>query len=381
MKKKDIIQLVKKLVKEDAYGSATLTTQGAPRTRAVAPAGKDPYTGRVEYPYTVGAKTKNGMMEAGPSNNPYYNAIEAKAKKMGMTASDYMKDLLKDKSEMEIVKMGYQDLAALAGVENLDESQGTLASDMLNYADHIHMELVDTMQGVSTHPDKRTDGFYIKFPHENGPEGRGAMFGKETADQIERSKAQAKLAAIKTKQKFQGQIEDFKISTNKSGVYGNVWLWIMPSKQVSENKTKNKMKKLKEADVSGLEKAAIEAEKKAIEMKIKALNDKKAKMATGTDSVVESEHEGDSFGSAGTDKRTQQVITDTLQLIRRSGDATLAMDVMEGIGKEFKIKGCVGEFEFSGGAPDPNDGLPKMDPDNWGFKQAGEEAGMDMRGL
>ena len=63
MNKKDIIQLVKKLVKEDAYGSATLTTQGAPRTRAIAPAGKDPYTGRVEYPYTVGAKTKNGMME------------------------------------------------------------------------------------------------------------------------------------------------------------------------------------------------------------------------------------------------------------------------------------------------------------------------------
>jgi len=63
MKKRDIIQLVKKLVKEEAYGSATLTTQGAPRTRAVAPAGKDPYTGRVEYPYTVGAKTKNGMME------------------------------------------------------------------------------------------------------------------------------------------------------------------------------------------------------------------------------------------------------------------------------------------------------------------------------
>ena len=343
MKKKDIIQLVKKLVKEDAYGSATLTTQGAPRTRAVAPAGKDPYTGRVEYPYTVGAKTKNGMMEAGPSNNPYYNAIEAKAKKMGMTASDYMKDLLKDKSEMEIVKMGYQDLAALAGVENLDESQGTLASDMLNYADHIHMELVDTMQGVSTHPDKRTDGFYIKFPHENGPEGRGAMFGKETADQIERSKAQAKLAAIKTKQKFQGQIEDFKIS--------------------SENKNKNKMKKLKEADVSGLEKAAIEAEKKAIEMKIKALNDKKAKMATGTDSVVESEHEGDSFGSAGTDKRTGQVMGEIFNLIRKH---TLdPEEVIEEVATEFNIP-----FEFGrASGVSPNDGLPKMDPDNWGFNR------------
>ena len=99
------------------------------------------------------------------------------------------------------------------------------------------------------------------------------------------------------------------------------------------------------------------------------------------DQVASRDIGDDSFGSAGTDKRTQQVITDTLQLIRRSGDATLAMDVMEGIGKEFKIKGCVGEFEFSGGAPDPNDGLPKMDPDNWGFKQAGEESGMDMRGI
>ena len=66
MKKSDIKKLVKesiKELKEQAYGSATHTTGGAPRTRAVAPAGKDPYTGRVEYPYTVGAKTKNGMME------------------------------------------------------------------------------------------------------------------------------------------------------------------------------------------------------------------------------------------------------------------------------------------------------------------------------
>ena len=66
MKKSDIKKLVKESIrelKEQAYGSATLTTQGAPRTRAVAPADKDPYTGRVEYPYTVGAKTKRGMME------------------------------------------------------------------------------------------------------------------------------------------------------------------------------------------------------------------------------------------------------------------------------------------------------------------------------
>ena len=64
--KLDIKNLIKesiKEIKEQAYGSATHTTGGAPRTRAIASAGKDPYTGRVEYPYTVGAKTKNGMME------------------------------------------------------------------------------------------------------------------------------------------------------------------------------------------------------------------------------------------------------------------------------------------------------------------------------
>jgi hypothetical protein len=52
----------------------------------------------------------------------------------------------------------------------------------------------------------------------------------------------------------------------------------------------------------------------------------------------------DSFGSAGTDKRSGQVIGDIIQLIR-STDID-PMDVMEVIGEEFKIK-----FEFNGGAP------------------------------
>ena len=66
MKNKDIINFIKesiKELKEGAWNDVTLTHQGSNRTRAVAPAGKDPYTGRIEYPYTVGAKTKNGMME------------------------------------------------------------------------------------------------------------------------------------------------------------------------------------------------------------------------------------------------------------------------------------------------------------------------------
>ena len=66
MKKSDIKKLVKesiKELKEQAYGSATLTTMGAPRTGTVAPAGIDPYTGRVEYPETIRPLTKNGMWE------------------------------------------------------------------------------------------------------------------------------------------------------------------------------------------------------------------------------------------------------------------------------------------------------------------------------
>tara|TARA_R110000765_G_scaffold83418_2_gene162079 strand:+ start:2818 stop:3588 length:771 start_codon:yes stop_codon:yes gene_type:complete len=66
----------------------------------------------------------------------------------------------------------------------------------------------------------------------------------------------------------------------------------------------------------------------------------------------------DAFGSAGTDKRTGQVISDILQLIR-STDID-PMDVMEVIGEEFKIK-----FEFSGGAPGMKEvEVTGMEPDS-----------------
>ena len=47
MKKRDIIQLVKELVKEGAYNDATLTTQGIPNSsRAVAPTDEYPFTAK-----------------------------------------------------------------------------------------------------------------------------------------------------------------------------------------------------------------------------------------------------------------------------------------------------------------------------------------------
>ena len=184
MKKKDIIQLVKKIVKENNSHTTFYGNREQPSTlgstSAIASAGKDPYTGKNEYPFSARPKrTGSGYMqeeestsfkvvnadtgktidfgldkakaleiaalaiedninaevvkmknvddvgklknEAGPSNNPYYNNLVKKAEEMGIHVNDLMKSLLKDKSEMEIVKMGYQDVAALAGVENLKE--------------------------------------------------------------------------------------------------------------------------------------------------------------------------------------------------------------------------------------------------------------------
>ena len=64
MKKKDIIQLVKKAIKEvDQFGNR----QGPSnfQTSAVTSAGKDPYTGKNEYPFSKRPKrTATGMMES-----------------------------------------------------------------------------------------------------------------------------------------------------------------------------------------------------------------------------------------------------------------------------------------------------------------------------
>ena len=60
---------------------------------------------------------KNNVKEA--SNNPYYDAIEAKAEKMGVTTNSLIKKFLKGKSEKEVAQMGFQDIAKLAGITDV----------------------------------------------------------------------------------------------------------------------------------------------------------------------------------------------------------------------------------------------------------------------
>ena len=65
---------------------------------------------------------------------------------------------------------------------------------------------------------------------------------------------------------------------------------------------------------------------------------------------IKSLTEEEAFGAAGTDKRSGQVIGDILQLIKSTG-----------IDPEKVIEKIKMSDNFK------NSGLPKMDPDNWGF--------------
>ena len=164
MKKKDIIQLVKDAINEvgaDAYGDATLTSQGQSKSRFTK-------TGRPP-----------GVME-------------------------------------------------FQQPKSFDPDTINLVRDMLSMADVHHNEFVGGYDEVSSFLDSRSGGTFIKFPHFNGPQGRGAMFGKETTDKIDRSKAAAKTVAAKLYYKFKTYIEDYEISDKSpAGVYGNVILWMM----------------------------------------------------------------------------------------------------------------------------------------------------------
>ena len=394
MNKKDIIQLVKKLVKEDAYGSATLTTQGSPRTGTVVPTDEYPFSARPK-------RTGTGMMEdestsfkvvnadtgktidfgldkakaleiaalaiedninaevvkmknvddvgklkneAGPSNNPYYNNLVKKAKEMGIHVNDLMKSLLKDKSEMEIVKMGYQDVAALAGVENLKEftSMG--------------------QEGIYPRKEEPGDMFQQKEVEDLLPNGMASRDNREFqarlkqhADWTEESGYNNTFVHIQyhdsfnrehsyrihQSQNYNGNYDDFRnpkftvltITKKKEGKEEELGRYIVDTdaylkdfaklrndgvlgKQVSENKQNRKMKKIKEATYAG--KTAVD---KMMKDKNFSTIDGETKIQLKKDLMMgkSATFEGDSFGGAGTDKRTGQVIGDILQLIKSTG--------------------------------------------------------------
>ena len=126
-----------------------------------------------------------------------------------------------------------RNLSGLPGVMEFEQPKSfdpdtlALVREMLFAADVYHNDLVGGYDEVSSYLDKRTGGTIIKFPHMQGPPSP-ALFGKETTDKIDASKAKAKAAALKTYTKFKTYIEDYEISDKSpAGVYGNIYLWVM----------------------------------------------------------------------------------------------------------------------------------------------------------
>jgi len=123
-----------------------------------------------------------------------------------------------------------ENLSEFKTPKTFDPDTLSLVREMLYAADVYHDELVDDADTdeISSFLDKRTGGTIIEFPHYNGPGYSRAIFGRDVADQIERSKAKAKAAALKTYTQFKTYIEDYEISdASPAGVYGNVYLWVM----------------------------------------------------------------------------------------------------------------------------------------------------------
>ena len=114
MKKKDIIQLVKKIVKENNphptfYGNREQpSTLGS--TSAIAPAGKDPYTGKNEYPHSVRPKrTGSGYMQENESTSfKVVNADTGKTIDFGLDqakAEEIVAAAKEDNINAKVVKM------------------------------------------------------------------------------------------------------------------------------------------------------------------------------------------------------------------------------------------------------------------------------------
>ena len=156
-----------------------------------------------------------------------------KEEKLGSYIVDtksYIRDINILRSDGYLQSTVSENLTEFKTPKSFDPDTINLVREMLYAADVYHDELVDDADTdeISSYLDKRTGGTIIKFPHFNGPQGRGAMFGKETSDQIDSSKAKAKAAALKVYTQFKQYIEDYEISdASPAGVYGNIYLWVM----------------------------------------------------------------------------------------------------------------------------------------------------------
>ena len=154
MKKKDIIKLVQETVQEvnsDAYGSATLTSQGQSIHRA---------------PGVWENKEEIADLEARLAQ--LYREMEQDAEPEGGPIADqYADEIDKLESEIRALKPKKTPLTYNQAVRlrSFDPDTINLVNEMLDAAEIHYNELVRENGIVSSFLDKRSGGTYIKFPH------------------------------------------------------------------------------------------------------------------------------------------------------------------------------------------------------------------------
>jgi len=266
MKKKDIIQLVKKTIKEVEQSQHVQRSSGF-GTSAIAPADKDPYTGEDEYPYSVRPKrTATGMME---------DKLDEEGQSWGL----------------DIRKLA--DSFTFEELEQL-KNDGKITPEDYNGA-------VGYLQAwADQHPN------YLKqrdFDDENsfGYETIKALRDKYLSEEMEKDYGdKIKPDNFKNNEKLQPGKKVTYLGTSRTIVKNNgiiltldngttVNLGQFNQKGAIKEKT---MKKIKEAE-SPEETAAKELELKALLAKKKAIDTKMNNVKMGKDSVTENELEED----------------------------------------------------------------------------------------
>ena len=108
----ELKKLIKKITKEQAYGHATLTTQGPPRTGTIVPTDEYPFSARPK-------RTATGMME----DKINEQSIEDLARK------DLEYDKLKAKNAIKRIQIQRQDAMDAAGVGTAQATQGIIKQE------------------------------------------------------------------------------------------------------------------------------------------------------------------------------------------------------------------------------------------------------------
>jgi len=229
MKKKDIIQLVKKTIKEAGqYQFGNRQGPSGFSTSATAPAGKDPYTGKNEYPFSVRPKrTATGMMEKDnlkEFTSMGQEGIYPRREEPG--------DMFQQKEVEDLLPNGMASRNDREFQARLKQhADWTEESGYNNTFVHIqYHDSFDREHSYRIHQSQNYNGNYKDF--------RNPKFTVLTITKKKEGKEEELGRYIVDTDAY---LKDFAKLRN-DGVLG---------KQVSENKTKNKMKKLKETTYAG----------------------------------------------------------------------------------------------------------------------------------